>query len=143
MSAGRPRCDSLAVLSCSSQLVWRLRGSQCGRRTCSRGRPTPVEPEAFKLVAALDLSLMVPALGVGGVLIWRRMPWGLVISAIASIQGALYLFVLSVNSVVAIHRGLTAPGELPIWGTLTIFTGSVATVLLASVRSERAEFLTR
>jgi hypothetical protein len=88
------------------------------------GRPTPVEPEAFKLVAALDLSLMVPVLGVGGVLIWRRMPWGLVISAIASIQGALYLLVLSVNSVVAIHRGLTtAPGELPIWGTLTIFTG--------------------
>jgi hypothetical protein len=105
------------------------------------GRPTPVEPEAFKLVAALDLSLMVPALGVGGVLIWRRMPWGLVISAIASIQGALYLLVLSVNSVVAIRRGLTnAPGELPIWGMLTIITGSVALVLFASVRSERVAF---
>ena len=108
------------------------------------GRPTPVEPEAFKLVAALDLSLMVPTLTVGGVLIWRRMPWGLVISAIASIQGALYLLVLSVNSVVAIHRGLTnAPGELAIWGTLTIFTGSVALVLFASVRSERADVLMR
>ena len=46
---------------------------------------------------------MVSALTVGGVLIWRRMPWGLVISAIASIQGALYLLVLSVNSVVAIN----------------------------------------
>jgi hypothetical protein len=108
------------------------------------GRPTPVEPEAFKLVAALDLSLMVPALTVGGVLIWRRMPGGLVISAIASIQGALYLLVLSVNSVAAINRGVTnAPGELPIWGTLTIITGSVALVLFASVRSERSEFLTR
>jgi hypothetical protein len=86
------------------------------------GRPTPVEPEAFKLVAALDLSLMVPVLAVGGVLIWRRMPWGLIISAIASIQSALCLLVLSVNSVVAIRRGLTdAPCELPIWGTLTIF----------------------
>ena len=87
---------------------------------------------------------MVPALTVGGVLIWRRMPWGLVISAIASIQGALYLLVLSVNSVVAIHRGLTnAPGELPIWGTLTIITGGVALVLFASVRSERVAFLKR
>lgn len=105
------------------------------------GRPTPVEPEAFKLVAALDLSLMVPALTVGGVLMWRRMPWGLVISAIACIQGALYLFVLSVNSVVTIRRGLTdAPGELPIWGTLTIITGSVAFVLFANVRSERSHF---
>ena len=77
-------------------------------------RPTPVGPEAFKLVAALNLSLMVPALAAGGALIWRRMPWGLVISAIASVQGALCLLVLSVNSVVAIHRGLTnGPGELP------------------------------
>jgi len=108
------------------------------------GRPTPVAPEAFKLVAALDLSLMVPALAVGGALIWRRMPWGLVISAIASVQCALYLLVLSVNSVVAIHRGLTnGPGELPIWGTLTIFTGSVALVLFASVRSERVGILSR
>jgi hypothetical protein len=32
------------------------------------GRPTPVDPEAFKIVAALDLSLMVPALTVGGIL---------------------------------------------------------------------------
>ena len=70
------------------------------------GRPTPVEPEAFKLVAALDLSLMVPALGIGGVLLWRRRPWGLVISAIASVQSALYLLVLSVNSVVSIHSAL-------------------------------------
>jgi|SRR5215204_3277154 len=108
------------------------------------GRPTPVEPEVFKLVAALDLSLMVPALTVGGVLIWRRMPWGWVISAIASVQGALYLLVLSVNSAVAIHRGLTnSPGELPIWGTLTIITASMALVLFANVRSERVALLNR
>jgi hypothetical protein len=108
------------------------------------GRPTPVEPEAFKLVAALDLSLMVPALGIGGVLLWRRRPWGLVVSAIASVQAALYLLVLSVNSVVSIHRGLTnAPGELPIWGMLTLLMGTLALVLFASVRSERVAFLKR
>ena len=85
------------------------------------GRPTPVEPEAFTLVAALDLSLMVPALTIGGVLIWKWEPWGFLIAAIASIQGALYLFVLSVNSAIAIQRGLAdAPGELPIWGTLSV-----------------------
>lgn len=105
------------------------------------GRPTPVETEAFKLVAALDLSLMVPALTLGGVLMWRRMPWGCVIAAIASIQGALYLFVLSVNSLVAIQRGVTnPPGELPIWGTLTIFTAAVAVLLLSNVRSDRSGF---
>ena len=103
------------------------------------GRPTPVEPEAFKLVAALDLSLMVPALIAGGVLICRREPWGLVISGIASIQGALYLLGLSVSSVVAIRRGLAnAPGELPIWAPLAIFTTIVALVLIANVRPQRA-----
>ena len=30
------------------------------------GMPTPIEPEAFKLVAALDVSIMVTALVTGG-----------------------------------------------------------------------------
>jgi hypothetical protein len=105
------------------------------------GRPTPVEPEAFKLVAALDLSLMVPALMMGGVLLWRHMPWGYVVAAIAATQGALYLFVLSVNSLVAIQRGIARPpGELPIWAPLTIFTAAMAVLMLANVRSDCSGF---
>lgn len=99
------------------------------------GRPTPVEPEAFKLVAALDLSLMAPVLAVAGVLLWRRRPWGIAVAAIAGVQSALYLFVLSVNSVAGILRGLTEqPGELPVWGPLTILTAAVVVLLLAHVR---------
>ena len=105
------------------------------------GRPTPVEPEAFKLVAALDLSLMVPALSVGGVLIWKRMPWGFVVAALASIQGALYLLVLCVNSVVVIRRGIvSSPGEVPIWAPVTIFTTIVALLVLTSIQPERETF---
>ena len=103
-------------------------------------RPTPVEPDAFRLIAALDLSLMVPALTVGGLLLWRRIPWGYFVGTMASVQAALYLFVLSVNSLIAIQRGFAdVPGELPIWGTLTIFTTSAAVSLLANVRQERVE----
>lgn len=95
------------------------------------GHPTPVDPEAFRLVAALDLSLMVPALTSGGVLLWRRRPWGYIIAAIAGIQGSLYLLVLSVNGVVLIHRGLSAaPGEVPVWGTLLVVTATAAVLLL-------------
>jgi hypothetical protein len=102
------------------------------------GQPTPVEPDVFRLVAALDLSFMVPALTSGGILLWRRILWGYVIAAIASIQGALYLFVLSVNSLVAIQRGfVNAPGELPIWAPLTILTTVVALALFANIRQER------
>jgi hypothetical protein len=104
------------------------------------GRPTPVDPEAFKVVAALDLALMVPALTVGGILLWNRRPWGYIVASLASIQGALYLLVLSVNSFVAIHRGLVnAPGELPIWVPLALFITLIAIVLLANVRRERVE----
>jgi hypothetical protein len=99
------------------------------------GRPTPVHPEAFKIVAALDLALMMPALVAGGILLWRQRAWGYVIASLSSIQGALYLLVLSVNSAVAIRRGLAnAPGELPVWGTLFAVTGVIAFVLLANVR---------
>jgi hypothetical protein len=95
------------------------------------GRPTPVEPEAFKVVAALDLSLMVPALLVGGVLLWNERSWGYLMATIAAIQGALYLLVLSVNSTIAILHGLAAaPGELPIWGSLALLTGLAAVALV-------------
>jgi hypothetical protein len=105
------------------------------------GQPTPVEPEAFKVVAALDISLMVTGLMFGGVLLWRRKAWGYVIAAIASIQASLYLLVLSVNSIVGIHRGLaSAPGEVPMWGTLTVFTTAVTLLLLTNIRRERGLF---
>jgi hypothetical protein len=94
------------------------------------GRPTPIDPEAFKLVAALDTVLMVPALAIGGTLLWRRQAWGYVVSAIAGVQGSLYLVVLAINATIAVWRGLAvAPGEIPVWGTLAV-TMSAATLLL-------------
>lgn len=98
-------------------------------------RPTPVTPEAFKVVAALDLSVMAPALATGGLLLWRRRPWGYVIAAIAGIQGSLYLVVLALNSLLFIMRGLVeAPGELPVWGTLAVTTSLATIVLLTRVQ---------
>jgi hypothetical protein len=104
------------------------------------GRPTPVETEAFKLVAALDNAIMVPMLAIGGILLWRRNVWGGVLAGIAGIQGSLYLLVLSVNSGVAILRGLVeAPGELPVWGVLAISTAATTVVLLSNVQQERQD----
>jgi hypothetical protein len=95
------------------------------------GRPTPVEPEAFKIVAALDLLWLVPCLAVGGVLLWKRRPWGFIVAPAATVQASLYLLVLSVNSAIAIQRGLAAPpGELPIWVPLMVLTSVAALLLL-------------
>ena len=105
------------------------------------GRPTPVAPEAFKLVAALDISIMATVLGLGGILLWQRQAWGYVVAAIAGIQGSLYLLVLSVNSVIAIHRGLVnTPGELSMWGSLAILTSTATLLLLMNARADRSHF---
>jgi len=100
------------------------------------GATTPIEPEAFKLVASLDLMFAVPVLVTGGVLLWRRRPWGYLIATVASVEGALYLLLLAVNSGVMISRGLaTAPGELPVWGVLCLVLAAAGAALLACVRS--------
>jgi hypothetical protein len=104
------------------------------------GRPTPVDPEAFKIIAALDLVLMVPALMCGGAFLWMRHRMGYVLASIAGIQAALYLTVLSVNSLVAIRRGLTAaPGELPMWVPLAIATSAATGLLIANMRERTGE----
>ena len=102
------------------------------------GRPTPVEREAFKLVAALDTSIMVPLMAFGGVLLLRRRPWGGIVAGIAGIQGSLYLILLSVNSIVAIFRGyVKAPEELPVWGVLAVATVISTLALLRGLQDAR------
>jgi len=106
------------------------------------GRPTPVETEAFKIVAALDITIIAFLLVFGGILLWRRIAVGYITAAIAAILSTLYLIVLSVNSLVAILQGMTkAPGELPLWGTLAALTATAAGFLLCGVRTTGRERL--
>jgi len=94
------------------------------------GAELPVEKSAFRLVASLDLVLMVPVLSAGGIMLWNRRPWGYVISALAGVQSTLYLLVLTANSAVYISRDIVEPpGEMPVWGTLCLLT-AIATALL-------------
>jgi hypothetical protein len=96
------------------------------------GRPTPIEPEAFKLVAALDLVLMAPSLTAGGVWLRRRNPRGYIVASIAAVQASLYLVILSVNSALFLYLGLAdPPGELPLWGTLALATSAMTLVLFS------------
>lgn len=101
------------------------------------GQPTPGEPEAFKLAAALALALMlmVLVLTTGGILLWHRHSWGYVIATIAGIQGSLYLVVLAVNAALFIRWGLAeASGELLVWGVLAVATAASTGLLLVNVR---------
>lgn len=112
-----------AGLTCVWMAMWALH--------VFAGRPAPGGEEAFRLVAALDLTLMVPALAGGGALLWRREPWGFAIAAVAGVQGSLYLVVLAVNAAIAVRLRLAeAPGEVPMWAALALATGGATALLL-------------
>jgi len=120
-----------AVIGALLALVWVVFWA----RYVFAGHPLPVEREAFQVVAALDMVLMVPALVGGGILLWRRSDWGLVVAAIAGIQGTLYLVILSINSFLAVRWGLVeGPGELPVWGALLLLMAAATLTLLLNVR---------
>ncbi len=96
------------------------------------GVALPIGAEAFRVVAALDLTVLVPVLLGGGILLWRRRPWGYVLAAVAGVMGTGYLLVLGTSSLVAVARGLAvAPGELPLWGSLAVATAGATVLLLA------------
>jgi hypothetical protein len=51
-------------------------------------------PNAVHLVYALDLALLAPAFLAGGLLLWRRRPWGYALGVAVNLFGAAYLLVL-------------------------------------------------
>jgi hypothetical protein len=84
------------------------------------------------IVFALDLSLLVPGFGLGGVWLWRRQPRGLLLAAIMTIKGATYTLALLAASVVATRAGVAgAAAEISLWLALTA-AGLVACALLLS-----------
>src|SRR5688572_14887292 len=53
------------------------------------GGRLPVDSDAFRLVAALDLAFLAPMLVSGGVLLWRKSAWGVPVASIASVQASI------------------------------------------------------
>jgi hypothetical protein len=89
----------------------------------------------FRLVAAMDLGLIVPAMLVGAVLLWRRRAGGFVLAVIAITQGATYTAGLTAASVVGGMRGVAgAMEQAPVWGIWTLAGVAAATALLWRVR---------
>jgi hypothetical protein len=90
--------------------------------------------EAFAVVAALDLTMVVPLALISSVLLWRRRPWGYVLAAISAIKGATYTLVLTVSSIYGASVGTQgAAAQIPVWGVWTACGLAVAAVLLLSL----------
>lgn len=88
------------------------------------------------IVYALDLSLLVPAMALGGVWLRRREAWGYVLAAMSLTKGATYTLVLTVNSLLA-----ASLSELPIWLSLTFASLAAIGFLLGNMKSAKGENL--
>ena len=72
------------------------------------------------IVPALDLTLLVPWLILAGVWLWRRKPWGYLLSGMMVVKGLLYTLVLAAAGYSAVRAGYPeAAGEIPLWGSLS------------------------
>jgi hypothetical protein len=72
------------------------------------------------IVFALDLSLVVPVLLVGGVWLWTRRPWGLALATLINVKGAVYMIGLCASTYTAYLAGTGTLEELVLWGAIGI-----------------------
>jgi hypothetical protein len=101
-----------------------------------RGVEPSIGVEGFALVAALDLTFMVPYFILGAVLLWRRRPWGYVLGAIMNLKGAMYTLVLTAGSSVGAARGIEgSAAQIPVWGAWTLAGLAATAALYAGMRS--------
>ncbi len=88
------------------------------------------------IVPALDLTLVVPWLVLGGVWIWQEKPWGYIISSVMTVKGILYMLTLTGASLSAVQAGFLEAGvEVPLWGTLGL--GFLVSGIVLGVNSRK------
>lgn len=77
------------------------------------GHPTAV-------VFATDLSLLLPSLVLSAILLWKRNPWGYVLSSIVLIKATAYGLVLIIMSVVSYYKTQIIDDFIILWTVLTL-----------------------
>lgn len=83
------------------------------------------------LIAALDLSLVVPSFGIAGVWLWRGDPWGLVVAVIANVKGAVYCVVLAWGAKAGAAAGFPGGELFLLWLTTGLLCAASVVALLA------------
>jgi len=91
------------------------------------------------VVPALDLTLLVPWIILGAVWLWRRQPWGYIITAILAVKGTVYTLALTSASLSASQAGYTeSSSEVPLWAVLSMGFLAASALLLTNLRKGRS-----
>ncbi len=105
------------------------------------GRAPEIGTEPFRLIAALDLSLVVAPVALGAAWLWARRGWGFVIAVVMNVKGAIYAGMLAVGSLAsgALAAG-GGDGLLGLWAFFTVGSLVALALLLRNmhVPAERA-----
>ncbi|MBM4779610.1 MAG: hypothetical protein GQE15_18045 [Archangiaceae bacterium] len=98
------------------------------------GKVVNLTPDAIRLIATMDTTVIAPTLIIGGALLWRRRPWGFVVAVLGGVLGGTYALVLTASTVVGLREGLPGMAEqLPLWVGLAAVLLAVTAVLLWNV----------
>jgi hypothetical protein len=96
------------------------------------------------VVFAIDLSIMIPALILAAVWLWKRQPWGYVLAVMMNIKGATYAFALVMMGVFAVREDIPGAADLtPLWIFFTLASLIATGFLLGNIRSGAEQTLTR
>jgi hypothetical protein len=82
------------------------------------------------LVFALDLSLMAPSMAIGGVWLWRRLPWGSVLATALCVFGAAYQANLAAAGVFQSNAGVAGVKVVDPIGVAVLLAFIVATIAM-------------
>lgn len=90
------------------------------------------------IIPALDLTLLVPWLILGGVWLWRRKAWGYLLSGMMVVKGTLYMLVLAGAGYSSVLAGYPDSAvEIPLWGLLFVGFGIAAGILIFNVQGDQ------
>jgi hypothetical protein len=94
-----------------------------------------VPADGVHLVFAIDLSLLVPALVVAGVLLWRRTEAGTVFGAVMTVMGLLYQVNLLVSGVFQSNADVAGAKAFPLEGIVVAAGFAVSAAVLLGRRA--------
>lgn len=93
------------------------------------GHPTAI-------VFALDLAVLLPAVGLAAWWLWKKEPWGYVLAVMVNVKGATYALALISMGVFMERAGIEAGGLAFLWAFFALASTIVALTLLWNMRRQ-------